>query len=127
MSIECGVDETNRRLARGDTLLIDASQDRGKGGCRSRGAANECRCAHVVDDNIVTDGRDIGVPTTCSVEDPALGSCRCGIGIVGGVVGGVWWWMIGQICLDGSGLVLTGRVVRIYLVAARCIVTYGVV
>jgi hypothetical protein len=65
--VQCRVDESDRRLAGFETLVVDAGEDGGEDGARSRGAADEGGSAFVEDDDVVADGGDVGVAAAGAV------------------------------------------------------------
>jgi hypothetical protein len=82
MTYQSRVHETYSRLPNLKTLVIDAREDGGEHGARSAGAADYGRRAFVEDDDVVADGRDVGVAAAgavvcCCCCQSVCGSRRC--------------------------------------------------
>jgi hypothetical protein len=77
VSIQDWVDEAEGALASFESLIIDTSQNGRKDWRSCGGTTDEGRSTHVEDQDIVTDGRDIRVPTAVAVVDTATSTNVC--------------------------------------------------
>jgi hypothetical protein len=77
VSIQDWVDEADGALASFESLIIDTSQNGRKDWRSCGGTTDEGRSTHVEDQDIVTDGRDIRVPTAVAVVDTATSTNVC--------------------------------------------------
>ena len=105
MSIKRRVNKTHSLLSSRQTLLIDTVEDRRKDWRRSGSTTDELRSAVEEDDDIVTDGADVGVAAAGDVVETALGDALGWVVHVGGVVGLVGWSVLCEVGVDVGVLV----------------------
>lgn len=77
--IQSWIDESDRRFPGFEPLIVDASENRREGGGGGAGASDESREAFVEDYDVVADGGDVGIASSCFVVWYILDS------------EGVWW------------------------------------
>lgn len=76
--IQEGVEETERRFASGRKVIVDQSNDAGEDGARAAGTLDTLGRAADHDLEYLTNGGDVGVRTTGSVEFPTVSRAERG-------------------------------------------------
>ena len=91
--IQGWVDEADNALASGQTLLVDAVDDRSDDGGTGTGARRRLEVTFDEDVDVVTNGRDIGVCSAPAVVDTAV--CTKGV-VADAFVVGIWRRRVGE-------------------------------